>query len=53
MMGPTVGARKLRPMDRAVRMSLRPPLVGWGGSRSATMAATLSVAEDRALPMAV
>ena len=44
---------KLRPTDRAVRMSFRRPFVCFGGSSKATMAPMLSVAADLALPMAV
>ena len=50
--GPATGPRKLRPIDKAVRMSLRAPLVGCGGSSKLTIAPMLSVAEDLALPMA-
>lgn len=49
---PTLGAKKLRPIDKAVRMSLSAPLVGCGGSSIVTIAPTLSVAADLALPMA-
>lgn len=52
MSGPTLGAKKLRPIDKAVRMSLSAPLVGCGGSSIVTIAPTLSVAADLALPMA-
>ena len=44
---------KLRPTDKAVRMSFRSPFVCFGGSSSATMAPMLSVAADLALPIAV
>lgn len=53
MRGPTLGPKKLRPMDKAVRMSLRGPFVVCGGSSILTIAATLVVAADLALPMAV
>ena len=53
MRGPTLGARKLSPIERAVRISFKQPLVGCGGSSNATIAATLSVADERALLMAV